>query len=261
MSTPPTQQAHSIPSPNPETSARRRSLNGLRLVPFTLAIILLAGLTGFGQQTYVSRYDAYVGYSFLNSPAVSLFEPGVAAQFGVRPKTWFSLGVDYTYGTGDLKITPDLLTTELQQKLGAQLAQLIAAGVIPPTYTLVVPAHSTTHTFAAGPQLAYRHFSRATLFVRPLFLGAIHETAVPKPGDPIAAAIVKELAPSGSKVDTVMFLGFGGGFDILLSKHFAIRAQADLVYDHLFDDLLRNGRWTTRFSVGPAFNFGKNIAK
>jgi hypothetical protein len=221
----------------------------------------LAGLTGFGQQTYVSRYDAYVGYSFLNSPAVSLFEPGVAAQFGVRPKTWFSLGVDYTYGTGDLKITPDLLTTDLQQKLGAQLAQLIAAGVIPPTYTLVVPAHSTTHTFAAGPQLAYRHFSRATLFVRPLFLGAIHETAVPKPGDPIAAAIVKQLAPSGSKVDTVMFLGFGGGFDILLSKHFAIRAQADLVYDHLFDDLLRNGRWTTRFSVGPAFNFGKNIAK
>jgi len=56
-------------------------------------------------------------------------------------------------------------------------------------------------------------------------------------------------------------LGFGGGFDILASKHLAIRTQADLVYDHLFNDLLKDGRWTVRFSAGPAFNFGKNIAK
>jgi hypothetical protein len=30
---------------------------------------------------------------------------------------------------------------------------------------------------------------------------------------------------------------------------------------HLFNDLLRNGRWTVRFSAGPAFNFGKNIKR
>lgn len=261
MSTAPPHQAHGILSPNHETTSRRTPRNGTPLVVFTLAIVLLTGLPTFGQQTYVTRYDAFVGYSFLNSPAISLFEPGVAAQVGFRPKTWYSVGVDYTYGSGDLKLTPDLLTTALQQQLGAQLGQLVAGGVIPPTYTLVVPAHSTTHTIAVGPQLAYRHFSRMTLFLRPLFLGAIHETAVPKPGDAIATAIVKELAPSGKKVNTVLFLGFGGGFDIILSKHLAIRAQADLVYDHLFDDLLRNGRYTTRFSIGPAFNFGKNIAR
>jgi hypothetical protein len=57
------------------------------------------------------------------------------------------------------------------------------------------------------------------------------------------------------------FVGFGGGFDVLLTKHFGVRTQADLVYDHLFNDILRDGRFTTRFSIGPAFNFGKNIAK
>jgi hypothetical protein len=215
----------------------------------------------FGEQDYVTRYDAYVGYAFLDSPHIGLFENGVATQVGFRPRTWFSVGFDYSYSTGDLNLTADLLTTELQQTLGKQLAQLAAAGLLPPGYTLVVPTHSTTHTFAAGPQLAYRHFKHETLFFRPIFLGGIYETATPKPTDPIAKAIVAQLAPSGQKTDTTWFLGFGGGFDIILTKHLSLRTQADLVWDHLFDDLLRDGRWTVRFSIGPAFNFGKNIKK
>jgi hypothetical protein len=158
-----------------------------------------------------------------------------------------------------LTVTPDLLPTALQQQLGAQLGQLAAAGLLPSGYNLVVPASSTTHSFALGPQLAYRHFSKVTIFLRPS-MGAIREAATPKPGDPIAAAIAKQLAPSGRKTDTTGFYGFGYGFDILLSRHFAIRTQGDLVWDHLFNDLLREGRWTTRFSVGPCFNFGRNIA-
>jgi hypothetical protein len=47
-----------------------------------------------------------------------------------------SIGFDYSISTGDLTLTPNLLTTALQQQLGAQLAQLIKAGVIPPTYML-----------------------------------------------------------------------------------------------------------------------------
>lgn len=226
----------------------------------TVALLLLAS-TAFAQQTYVTRYDAFVGYGFLNSPHVSLFENGFAAQIGFRPKTWYSVGFDYTYATGDLKITPDLLPTALQQQLGATLAQLAAIGRLPAGYSLVVPAHSKTHTFAVGPQLAYRHFTHATLFFRPVYAGAIHEVATPQPpaGDLIAAGIVQGLAPAGKKTDTTWFLGFGGGFDILFSNHFAWRVQADLVYDHLFNDLLRDGRFTTRFSTGPAFNFGRNI--
>ena len=228
-----------------------------------LAAVVLLASPLCGQQTYVTRYDAYVGYAFLDSPSVGLFENGVATQVGFRPRTWFSVGFDYSITSGDLNLTPDLLPTSLQQQLAAQLAKLAAAGLVPPGYSLVVPTHSRTQTFAVGPQLAYRRFTHLTLFGRPIFAGAIYERATPhpRPGDAIAAGIIQQLVPSGVKTDTTWFLGFGGGFDVLLSRHFAIRTQADLVHDHLFNDLLRNGRWTVRFSIGPAFNFGRNIVK
>ena len=236
---------------------RKNSLAKIPLTPATLlllgAALLLSSSPVLGQQTYVTRYDAYVGYAFLDSPRLSLFENGLHSQFAVRPKTWCSLGFDYSLSAGDLTLTPNLLTTALQQELRQ---------VLPPGYTLSVPAHSRTQTFAAGPQLSYRHYSKVTLFVRPSF-GAIHEraTAQPNPSDPIAVAIVKELAPSGYKTDWTAFYGFGGGADLLFSKHVAMRVQADLVYDHLFSDLLKDGRLTTRFSIGPSFNFGSNIRK
>ena len=227
----------------------------LLVVPIAL---LLAASPVAAQQTYVSQFDVFTGYAFLNSPHISLFENGFQAQFGYRPKPWYSLGFDYSRSTGDLVLTPDLLPTDLQHQLGAQLAQLVAAHVIPASYALAVSTHSVSQTFALGPQLAYRHFSHLTLFIRPS-LGAIHEEAVPHPADAIATAIAKELAPAGKKTDWTGFYGFGAGFEILFSKHVGIRTQADLVYDHLFNDLLKDGRWTVRFSVGPCFNFGRNI--
>jgi len=225
-----------------------------------LAAALLLAPAAFGQQTYVTRYDLYAGYAFLDSPRIDLTEHGFQTQIGIRPRTWYSLGFDYSRTQGDLTITPGLLPTALQQTLAQQLAALAAAGRLPPGYSLVVPASSTTQSFAVGPQLAYRHFKKVTLFVRPS-LGAIRENAVPKPRDPIAAAIVAQLVPAGHKRDWQGFYGFGYGFDIILSNHFAIRTQGDLVWDHLYDDILKDGRWTTRFSIGPAFNFGRNIAE
>jgi hypothetical protein len=226
-----------------------------------VAVLLLMVSTAFGQQAYVSRFDAYAGYAFLDSPHVNLFENGFSAQFGVRPKSWYSLGIDYTWARGDLNLTPDMLTTEIQQSLGAKLGQLAAAGLLPPGYKLAVPSKSTSQTFAVGPQLAYRRMRHATLFLRPVFAGLIYEVATPAPpaGDLIAAGIVKSLAPDGKKTNTTWFLGFGGGFDVIFSKHVSWRVQADLVYDHLFNDLLKDGRFTTRFALGPAFNFGRNI--
>jgi len=225
------------------------------------AALLLASSPVFAQQEVVTRYDAFVGYSFLDSPHINLFENGFALQVGFRPKTWYSVGFDYTNASGDMSLTPNLLPTALQQQLGGQLAQMAAAGLVPAGYTLSVPAHSTTQTFAVGPQLAYRHFSQVTLFLRPVYAGAIHEVAHPNPTDPIAKGIVAELVPSGTKTDWAGFVGFGGGFDLLFTHHFGLRTQADLVYDHLFNDLLKDGRFTVRFSVGPCFNFGKNIVR
>jgi len=233
---------------NVRRAARHRVVTPLLLL--TLAL-LLASAPALGQQTYVPRYNVFAGYTFLDSPHVSLFENGFHFQAGVNPKSWYALGFDYSISGGDLTLTPNLLTTALQQQLGAEL---------PPGYILVVPTNSRTQTFAGGPQLSYRHFSKVTLFVRPS-IGAIHEVATPQPADAIARAIVAELAPSGKKSDSTIFYGFGGGADFAISKHIALRVQADLVHDHLFSDTLKDGRFTTRFSVGPCFNIGKNIVK
>jgi hypothetical protein len=100
-----------------------------------------------------------------------------------------------------------------------------------------------------------------TLFLRPVVFGAVHESAALHPTDPIAAAIVAQLAPSGTTTDTTWFVGAGGGIDVLLTKHFVLRNQVDVVRDHLFSSLLANGRWTVRYSVGPAFYFGRNIKR
>jgi hypothetical protein len=234
----------------------------IKALPLLTVALLFLATPAFGQQTYVSRYDLFAGYTFLNSPHVSLFENGFHFQFGVRPKTWYSLGVDYSVSSGSLTLTPNLLTNSLQQQLGTELGGLILEGVIPSSYALVVPSDSLTQTITGGPQLAYRHFKKVTLFVRPS-VGAIHETATPQPSssDAVAKAIVAQLAPSGKKTDWTLFYGFGGGADFLFTKHVGLRVQSDLVYDHLFNDLLRDGRLTVRFSVGPCFNFGKNIRK
>jgi len=229
----------------------------MALLPLALAA---ASLPAFGQQTYVSRFDLFTGYTYLGSPAVSLGENGFHFQTGVRANTWLSLGFDYSISAGTLTLKPDMLLPSLQQQLGAELGQLAAEGQIPVGYTLTVPAHSRTQTFAGGPQFSYRHFSKLTLFIRPS-AGAIHEYATPRPGDPIAAGVATQLAPSGYKVDTVVFYGFGGGADFSFSRHVGLRVQADFVHDHLFSDLLENGRNTVRMSVGPCFNFGNNVVR
>jgi hypothetical protein len=228
-------------------------------IMLVMAMLLLA-LPVFGQQKDVTRFDAFAGYTFLNSPQISLPENGLHTQIGVRVRRWVSLGFDYSISKGTLKLTPDLLVPSLQQQLGGQLAQLAAAGLIPPGYKLMVPADSTTQTFAGGPQFAYRHFSKITFFIRPS-AGIIHEVATPRPGDAITTMVVRQLAPTGKKTDRALFYGFGGGVDINFSPNFGLRMQADLVRDHLFNDLLANSRGTVRVSIGPCFNFGKNIAK
>jgi hypothetical protein len=233
-----------------------------RTVWVALALLALTALPALSQQTYVTRFDAYAGFGYLNSPLIGLAENGVHLQGGVRVARWLSLGVDYTRATGDVTLTPNLLVPAEQQVLNAQIAGLIAAKLLPSTYALAVPAHSTTTSITGGPQFSCRHWKPITLFIRP-DLGAMLEDAAPHPvaGDSFAAAVAASLAPSGVKHDRVMYYGFGGGIDFNLTNHFALRVQADLVHDHLFDDLLKDSRNTVRFSIGPAFNFGSNIAK
>jgi hypothetical protein len=222
--------------------------------------MLLLASAAFAQQTYVGRFDAYGGFAYLDSPKINLSERGFQMQVGFRPTNWYTLGFDYSIASGHTDLTPALLTSSLQTQLGTEFAQLAGAGRIPPGYALVLPFDSTTQEFAAGPQFSYRHWSLVTLFIRPS-IGAVHETATPHSIDPVTALVIAQLAPSGQKQDWTAFYGVGGGLDINLSAHVALRFQADFVHDHLFSDLLREGRNTVRVGIGPAFQFGHNAVK
>lgn len=209
-------------------------------------------------QQYVGRFSVYGGYMFLDSPGINLFEPGFHVQAGVRAATWMTLGVDYSRSTGDTVLTPNLATTALQQQLTSYIDPLKAAGLLPGDYVPSLPLSSTTQTFAAGPEFPIRRFNRITPYIRPS-CGLIREDAVGHPNDVITKAIMAQIAPTGTKQDWAIFYGFGGGVALNFSKHFSLIVQADFVHDHLFGDLLRNGRNTVRFSVGPGFQFGHNI--
>jgi len=213
-----------------------------------------------GQAAYVGRFDLYGGAMFLESPDIQLSEPGAHLQAGVRARRWLSLGFDYSVSTGDTTIVPGYLTTALQSELAQQLAPLILAGIVSSNYSPSVPIHSQTQTFAAGPQLDWHRWNSVSLFIRPS-IGAIRESAILHPGDPIVAAVAAVLAPTGQKLDVVPFYGAGGGATIRVTDHLGVRVQLDVVHNHLFSDILQNGRNSVRVSIGPAFQFGSNVGK
>jgi hypothetical protein len=223
-----------------------------------IILISILGAGALDAQDYVGRYDVYGGFTYLDSSNIDLSQRGFHLQTGFRPRRWLSLGFDYSISTGHTDLSASSLTPQLQQQLGAQLAALAAAGQIPPGYSLSVPFDATTQTFAAGPQLDLHRFHKVTLFIRPS-IGAIHELATLHPTDPIASAIAAQLAPSGQKTDWTGFYGFGGGATLRVTDHVGIRLQADFVHNHLFSDLLKDGRNTVRLSIGPAFQFGHNV--
>lgn len=210
------------------------------------------------QQESISRYDVYAGFASINSPALGLSQPGFHMQAGMNMRPWYSMGFDYSVGSGSEILRPDLLPSALQAQIAAAEQLYIAGGLLPADYQLAIKTDTFTQTFAAGPQLMYRHYSKATFFIRPS-LGALRERATPHPGDSFATTVTKQLAPAGSKLDWTGFYGVGGGGDYRVTKHFGIRAQMDVVSNHPFNDILANGRWTFRYSVGPSFHFGHNI--
>jgi len=219
----------------------------MRRILFALSVL---SSSAFAQQEYVSRYDAFTGFSYLNSPTLNLAERGFNAEFGVNVRRWVALGADYSIFTGHSAIRPQDLTTALQ----AQLAPVLP--LLGPNPQL--PFDSTTYTFTAGPQFNFRHFRQVTFFVRPA-IGGLHETATLKPNTPALAAVSQQLAPSGNRSDLEPFFGAGGGFDLNASKHVGVRVGFDYVHVKLFDGLLKEGRNSLRISVGPTFRFGSNV--
>lgn len=226
-------------------------------------VFLVMGMTpvrGFAQQDYVGLFDLYNGFTWFDSPSAKLQERGYHLQAGVNLRRWLAFGFDYSTVNGNLTLKPDLLKPALQNQIETQLAGLIAAGVLPAGYQLAVTTGSNTQTFAMGPQVMFRHFRRATLFVRPA-IGAIYESATPHPADPVATAILQQLAPSGKKTDWEPFYGVGGGIELNVGRYASVRMQVDFVHNDLFSDILKDSRNTVRLSIGPALHWGRNMAR
>lgn len=223
------------------------------------AALASAVLGGFGvgarAQQVVRKFDVFAGFADLNSPDLGLDQRGFHTQFGWNARSWMSIGFDYSVAPGDEVLTVGLLPANLQaQVLGAEAAY-IKLGYLPANYVLRVPTHAVTNTFAFGPQYVNRHFRHMTLFVRPS-LGALHEHATPHPTDAFSTGVAAQLAPMGYKQDWTGFYGAGGGAEYTPGRNFGVRAQFDGVYNHPFNDILANGRWTYRSSIGVAYHFG-----
>lgn len=67
--------------------AQSSSRDGIRPRTLFLAPLALFWLASpaVGEQEYATRYDAYAGYAFLDSPHIGLLD-GFALQAGFRPK-------------------------------------------------------------------------------------------------------------------------------------------------------------------------------
>ena len=233
---------------------------------FLAALLFSLSVCAFAQQDYVGRYDFYTGFSYLNSPKLDLQQRGFNTQLGVNLRHWLAFGFDYSIQEG----RASLVTADLKPSLQATLAQLVPVPAV--LAALSVPFDATTQTFTAGPQLAYRHLKRVTLFAHPS-IGAIHENISINGAQgfpqPYALLIVEGLsAPGPGQVlkttkpnDTTYFYGLGGGADYNLFKHVHIRGDVEFVHVYLFSGLLKDPRNSVRLSVGPTFNFGKNVTR
>ena len=94
--------------------------------------------------------------------------------------------------------------------------------------------------------------------MRPV-LTAFHITATPHPNDLIGGLVAAQVAPSGSLSDWYGAYGAGGGMEVPGRSNTWERVpKFGAGWNHLFTNILANGSWSYRFSVGPAFHFGKN---
>lgn len=232
-----------------------RLLAGVATLLLAFSLFSLIPAVSYAQNDqYVGRYDAFGGFSYMASPKMNLYQRGFNGEFGINVRRWLALGVDYSILDGRSAILPRELDPAVLQQLAPYL------GKLPTGYQLQVPFEARSQTFSAGPQINIRKWRPVMFFVRPA-LGALHERVTLKPADPIQTAVVSALLPSMKTSDTVVFYGVGGGFDVHMGDHMAIRVGVDYVHMFLFEGLLAEGRNSVRLSIGPTVRWGKNVEK
>ena len=247
----------------------RSRTTGISLL-VAIFVLLTQIPAAFAQQDYIGRYDLYTGFSDLYTPGLNkINQKGFHLQAGINNNKWLSTGFDYSVQTGNTTLIPGFASPAIVAGITQLYEEYALTGGLaglPPTYAVDVPLSATTQTFTAGSQLNYRHFSKVTLFIRPsLAAFRLNATAHPRPNSPdlIVVGALEQgnvLQPNGTIVDWTGAYGVGGGVEFALARHFGIRAQMDAVWNHPFNYVVANGGWSYRYSIGPSFHFGRNIA-
>lgn len=197
-------------------------------------------------QSDINRFTVFTGFDYMLSPARNLTERGFDTDFGITAKPWLGMGVDFGVLSGAGTITGSETVYAPMVKSFVDPAQIH------------VPFNSTTYTFAAGPQIYIRKWSKVTFLIRP-GLGGMHERAditFPAALGPLFQAL-QIAPPAAHQSDTQLFVGMGGGFDVNVSRAVGVRFAADWVNTHLFSNLLSPRQNYVRFSIGPTFRWGK----
>ena len=178
-----------------------RWLRPMALLPLALAA---ASLPGFGQQTYVSRFDLFTGYTFLDSPAVSLERTAFTFRPGCGPYLVVArVRLQCFRGHADPEAGHAAARPATGTGRGTRPDWRRPARSRPGT-RLSVPAHSRTQTFAARPAVLLSPLQQVPL--HPSLGPRDPRYATPRAGNPIAAGVAAQLAPSGYKVDRWSFM-------------------------------------------------------
>jgi len=218
---------------------------------FCFVVAFLLCLPAMAQDYSINRYTLYTGFDDVMSPSRNLTERGFDLDFGITAKPWLGLGGDFGAFGHDI-ISGNGTINGSETAYAAAVSKL---GVNPSI--IHVPFSGTTYLFAVGPQFYLRKWRWITFLGRPGF-GGMHESAnltFPSSVAPLFTALGIP-PPNAHQTDTTWFIGLGGGFDLNVSRHVAIRFTGDWVNTHLFSNLLTDRQNYARFTVGPTWRWG-----
>jgi Outer membrane protein beta-barrel domain len=234
-----------------------------RLLLCSLAIFVC--LPAFAQEDVsINRYTLYTGFDYFAGPKLSMVQRGFDTDFGITVKPWLGLGVDFSAsgdsiisGGGTINGTSTVYAPILNDTYNNGIPGVLPPHAVPSANGVNVSFKSTTYTVAVGGQFYIRKLRKVTFLVRPGF-GAIHapvDLNVPPTLPPLFELL--QLPPVKSQqTDTNWFIGFGGGFDINLTRRVGMRFTADWINTHLFSNILTDRQNYIRFTVGPTWKWG-----
>jgi len=205
----------------------------LRKFFFLAVLVLLPSLTALAQET--PQWEIFGGYSYLRA--------GLGPTSPLSPSPSFSQLIGFSHiNTNGWHAS---VTENVNKWFGATIEvsghykRPLSIDLTPfgfPGQTLNI--NTSAYIAGGGPQFSYHRIEKVSPFAHVLF-GAFHARA--------------NLPTTDVKIsDTTWAITLGGGIDVRLSRHLAIRGQADYIRSH-FSDLAQKH---VRASGGLVYRIG-----